>query len=80
MTGTIVSDKGDKTVVVQVERTYLHPVLKKTIRRRSKFHAHDEANAYKTGEQVNIQECPPRSKLKRWEVVGRVGEQQGAAS
>ena len=80
MTGTIVSDKGDKTVVVQVERTYLHPVLKKTIRRRSKFHAHDEANAFKTGEQVNIQECPPKSKLKRWEVVGRVGEQQGAAS
>jgi small subunit ribosomal protein S17 len=73
MTGTIVSDKGDKTVVVQVERTYLHPILKKTLRRRSKFHAHDEANAYKTGEQVNIQECPPKSKLKRWEVVGRVG-------
>jgi small subunit ribosomal protein S17 len=73
MTGTIVSDKGDKTVVVQVERTYLHPVLKKTIRRRSKFHAHDEANAFKTGEIVNIQECPPRSKLKRWEVVGRIG-------
>jgi small subunit ribosomal protein S17 len=73
MTGTIVSDKGDKTVVVQVERTYLHPILKKTIRRRSKFHAHDEANAFKTGEQVNIQECPPKSKLKRWEVVGRVG-------
>ena len=73
MTGTIVSDKGDKTVVVQVERTYLHPVLKKTIRRRSKFHAHDEANAFKAGELVEIQECPPRSKLKRWEVVGRVG-------
>ncbi len=73
MTGTIVSDKGDKTVVVQVERTYLHPILKKTIRRRSKFHAHDEANAFKTGEIVNIQECPPRSKLKRWEVVGRIG-------
>ena len=73
MTGTIVSDKGDKTVVVQVERTYLHPLLKKTVRRSAKFHAHDEANAYKTGEQVNIQECPPKSKLKRWEVVGRVG-------
>ena len=51
MTGTIVSDKGDKTVVVQVERTYLHPLLKKTVRRSAKFHAHDEANAYKTGEQ-----------------------------
>ena len=73
MQGLVVSDKGDKTIVVQVERTFLHPVLKKIVRRRSKFHAHDEANAYKTGEQVEIQECPPKSKLKRWEVVGRVG-------
>jgi small subunit ribosomal protein S17 len=73
MTGTIVSDKGDKTVVVKVERTYLHPLLKKTVRRSAKFHAHDEANAFKTGEKVEIQECPPKSKLKRWEVVGRVG-------
>ena len=73
MTGKIVSDKGDKTVVVQVERTYLHPVLKKTVRRSSRFHAHDEQNAFKEGEIVNIQECPPKSKLKRWEVVGRVG-------
>ncbi|HWA00435.1 MAG TPA: 30S ribosomal protein S17 [Caulobacterales bacterium] len=73
MQGTIVSDKGDKTVVVQVERTFLHPVLKKTVRRSTKFHAHDEANAFKTGEIVEIQECPPKSRLKRWEVVGRVG-------
>ena len=73
MQGTIVSDKGDKTVVVQVERTYLHPLLKKPVRRSAKFHAHDEANTYKTGEKVEIQECPPKSKLKRWEVVGRVG-------
>ena len=73
MQGTIVSDKGDKTVVVQVERTYLHPLLKKTVRRSAKFHAHDDANAYKVGEVVEIIECPPKSKLKRWEVVGRVG-------
>jgi small subunit ribosomal protein S17 len=73
MTGTIVSDKGDKTVVVQVERTYLHPLLKKTVRRRAKFHAHDEQNVFKAGDVVEIQECPPKSKLKRWEVVGRVG-------
>ena len=73
MQGTIVSDKGDKTVVVQVERTYLHPLLKKTVRRSAKFHAHDEANAFKAGEVVTIQECPPKSKLERWEVVGRVG-------
>ena len=73
MQGTIVSDKGDKTVVVQVERTYLHPLLKKTVRRSAKFHAHDESNAFKSGDRVEIQECPPKSKLKRWEVVGRPG-------
>ena len=73
MQGLVVSDKGDKTVVVQVERTFLHPLLRKTVRRRSRFRAHDEANALKTGEVVEIQECPPKSKLKRWEVVGRVG-------
>ncbi len=72
MQGEVVSDKGDKTVVVQVERTFLHPVLKKTVRRSTKFHAHDEANAFKVGELVEIQECPPKSKLKRWEVVGRI--------
>ncbi len=67
--GTVVSDKGDKTIVVRVERTYLHPLLKKTVRRSKKYHAHDEGNAVKAGEKVSIQECPPRSKLKRWEVV-----------
>ncbi|MDX2236623.1 MAG: 30S ribosomal protein S17 [Hyphomonadaceae bacterium] len=72
MQGEVVSDKGDKTVVVQVERTFLHPVLKKTVRRSTKFHAHDEANAFKVGELVEIQECPPKSKMKRWEVVGRI--------
>ena len=73
MFGTVVSDKGDKTVVVKVERTFLHPLLKKTVRRSSKFHAHDEQNAFKPGERVEIRECPPKSKLKRWEVVGRIG-------
>jgi small subunit ribosomal protein S17 len=72
MTGLIVSDKGDKTVVVNVERTFLHPVMKKTVRRSKKFHAHDETNTFKVGQVVEIQECPPRSKLKRWEVVGAV--------
>ncbi len=67
--GVVVSNKGDKTVVVRVERTYLHPLLKKTVRRSKKYHAHDEGNVVKTGAQVSIQECPPRSKLKRWEVV-----------
>lgn len=67
--GTIVSDKGEKTVVVKVERAYLHPLFKKTIRRSKNYHAHDENNAHKVGETVRIQECPPKSKLKRWEVV-----------
>jgi len=67
--GTIVSDKGDKTIVVLVERSFLHPLFKKTIRRTKKYHAHDETNAHKVGEVVRIVECPPKSKLKTWEVV-----------
>ena len=67
--GTVVSDKGNKTIVVKVERAYLHPLFKKTIRRSKKYHAHDEKNAHKVGDKVRIIECPPKSKLKRWEVV-----------
>ena len=66
--GTVVSDKGEKTVVVRVERAYLHPLFKKTIRRTKKYHAHDESNAIKVGETVRIRECPPKSKLKRLQV------------
>jgi small subunit ribosomal protein S17 len=73
MTGTVVSDKGDKTVVVKVERTFLHPVLKKTVRRSKRYHAHDEQNACKVGQIVEISECSPKSKLKRCEVVGSPG-------
>ena len=67
--GVVVSDKGDKTVVVKVERTFLHPVMKKTVRRSKKYHAHDETNAAKAGEIVRIVECAPKSKLKTWEVL-----------
>jgi small subunit ribosomal protein S17 len=67
--GVVVSDKGDKTVVVKVERTFLHPVLKKTVRRSKKYHAHDEANAAKVGDTVWIEECAPISKNKRWTLV-----------
>jgi len=70
MQGTVVSDKGDKTVIVKVARVFRHPLLKKTMRRSNKFHAHDDANKYKTGDLVQIQECAPKSKLKRWEVIG----------
>ena len=61
--GTVVSDKGDKTIVVKVERTYLHPLFKKTVRRSKKYHAHDETHAVKIGEMVRIRECPPKSNL-----------------
>jgi len=64
--GSVVSDKGDKTVVVRVERIFTHPLFKKTVRRSNRFHAHDEGNKYKTGDLVQIQECSPKSKLKRW--------------
>ena len=67
--GVVVSDKQDKTVVVKVERRFTHPVMKKTVRRTKNYHAHDEANQAKVGEQVFIQECRPYSKLKTWEIV-----------
>ena len=67
--GTVVSDKNDKTVVVNVERRFTDPVMKKTVRRSKKYHAHDESNSVKMGEMVRIRECPPISKKKRWEVI-----------
>ena len=67
--GTVVSDVNDKTVVVRVDRAYTHPMLKKTVRRSKKYHAHDEANTAKVGDNVWIEECPPISKNKRWTLV-----------
>ncbi|ANC85895.1 MULTISPECIES: 30S ribosomal protein S17 [Bacteria] len=72
LTGLIVSDKGDKTVVVNVERKVKHPLYGKIIRRSKKYHAHDEANEYKQGETVRIEETAPISKLKTWKVIDRV--------
>ena len=66
--GVVVSDKNDKTVVVNVERRFRDPVLKKIVRRSKKYHAHDESNVSKVGEIVKIRECRPISKLKKWEV------------
>jgi small subunit ribosomal protein S17 len=68
--GVVVSDKNAKTVVVEVERRYTHPLLKKTVRRSKKYHAHDEANAFKVGDLVSIEETRPISRNKRWIVVG----------
>jgi len=73
LTGTVVSDKGDKTVVVRVERRVKHPLYGKIIKLSKKYHAHDEGNAFKMGEQVRIQECAPVSKLKSWTVLDRIG-------
>ena len=69
MQGVVVSDKNDQTVVVRVERRFMHPVYKKVIRRSKKFHAHDAENQHKVGDIVRIRECAPISKLKRWEVI-----------
>ena len=67
--GVVVSDKYDKTIVVQVERRYTHPLFKKTVRRTKKYHAHDEANKFKIGDKVSIEETAPISRNKRWTVV-----------
>ena len=67
--GVVVSDKNDKTIVVEVERRYTHPLFKKTIRRSKKYYAHDEKNEFKVGDLVWIEEHRPISKLKRWSVV-----------
>lgn len=72
--GTVVSDKGDKTVVVNVERRFTDPVMKKTVRKSKRYHAHDESNDIKVGEMVTIRECRPISKLKSWEVVSGQSE------
>lgn len=74
MTGTVVSNTLTKTAVVKVERTFLHPLFKKTVRKSKRYHAHDETNSAEVGQIVDIQECPPRSKLKRWEIVPAKGD------
>jgi small subunit ribosomal protein S17 len=67
--GVVVSDKQDKTVIVRVERRFTHPVMKKTVRRSNKFHAHDEKNEFSVGDIVWIEEHRPISRLKRWLVI-----------
>ncbi|MGQ4272699.1 30S ribosomal protein S17 [Terrihabitans sp. B22-R8] len=67
--GVVVSDTNNKTVVVKVERRFTHPLLKKTVRRTKNYHAHDENNVFKIGDQIAIEESAPISKQKRWRVV-----------
>ncbi len=69
MQGTVVSDKNDKTVVVRVERRFTHPVMKKTVRMTKNYKAHDESNACKVGDIVQIEESRPISKDKTWVVL-----------
>ena len=69
--GTVVSDKNAKTVVVEVERRYTHPLLRKTVRRSKKYHAHDENSTFKVGDMVRIEESAPISKNKRWVVLAK---------
>ena len=69
MQGIVVSDKMDKTVIVEVERLVMHLLYKKFIRRSKKYSAHDENNACEVGDVVSIRECKPISKNKRWEVL-----------
>ncbi len=74
MEGVVVSTNQDKTAIVRVERRFLHPLLKKTVRRSKRYHAHDEANSAEVGQTIQIRECAPKSKLKRWEIVSAHGE------
>jgi small subunit ribosomal protein S17 len=66
LNGVVVSDKNNKTIVVEVERRFTHPLLKKTVRRSKKYQAHDEENTFKVGDKVRIQESAPISRHKRW--------------
>lgn len=72
LTGTVVSDKSVKTVIVRVSRRVMHPLYKKIVSKSKKYAAHDEARACKVGDTVRIRECRPISKRKTWEVVERV--------
>lgn len=77
MQGTVVSNKAEKTVIVRVDRRYMHPLYKKVIRRSKKYAAHDENNSAQIGDVVRIRECPPISKRKRWELISE-GSDGGA--
>ena len=79
LTGTVVSDKTDKTVTVLVERKVKHPLYGNIIRRAKRYHAHDEENVYKSGERVRIEETKPISKTKTWRVLDRLQAGKGAA-
>tara|TARA_B100000768_G_C10989716_1_gene253418 strand:+ start:311 stop:547 length:237 start_codon:yes stop_codon:yes gene_type:complete len=72
LTGVVVSDKPNKTITVMVERKFSHPVLKKVIKVRKKYNAHDEDNKFKTGDKVSIIESKPFSKNKKFQVMENI--------
>ncbi len=72
LSGEVVSAKMDKTVVVRVERRYRHPVFKKIVRRHNKYKVHDEQNECGPGDEIQMIECRPLSKYKRWRLLGIV--------
>ena len=78
-TGRVVSDKGDKTIVIRVERLQQHPVYKRVIRRTEKFMAHDEANSAKVGDLVTVEESRPLSARKRWRLIEIVERAEGGS-
>ncbi|MAJ22582.1 MAG: 30S ribosomal protein S17 [Candidatus Pelagibacter sp. TMED64] len=71
LSGVVVSDKNDKTVVVKVKRKYIHPFFKKVISSSKKYHAHDEKNEFKNGDNIKIVESKPYSKNKQWKVFSK---------
>jgi len=71
LNGKVVKDKNDKTIVVLVKRKYVHPFYGKVLTSSKKYHAHDEANKYKIGDEVKIIESKPFSKKKKWEVINK---------
>ena len=71
LTGKVVKDKNNKTIVVLVKRKYRHPFFKKVLTSSKKYHAHDEKNKFKKGDMVKISESKPISKLKNWEVLDK---------
>ena len=72
LTGLVISDKPNKTITVLVERKYQHPVLKKIVKVKKKYNAHDENNKFKNGDKVSIKESKPFSKNKKFEVMGEL--------
>ena len=69
LSGVVENNTLDKTIVVRVERRFIDPLLKKTVRRSKRYHAHDENNKHEIGDEVRIQESKPYSKLKKWKVL-----------